>query len=50
MTTLIWAGGFLLSVLFAAAIISRLGSDKTLPGTIGTGFSALTNIFKGAFS
>ena len=50
MTTLKWAAGTLLAVLFAVAIISRLGSDKSIPGTVSAGFSAFTNIFKGAFS
>jgi hypothetical protein len=42
--------GGLATVLFVIAIISRLGSDSAVPGTVKSGFDAMTNIFKGVFS
>lgn len=50
MRAVLIALGTLGTVMFAIAIISRLGSDKSVPGTIQSGFGAMTNIFKGAFS
>lgn len=40
---------FLLAALAIAAVVARLGSDKSLPGTISAGFNAFTNVFRGAF-
>lgn len=37
------------AVLFAAAIISRLVNDKSVPGTVTAGTGALANIFRGVF-
>lgn len=50
MTLIKWAGSFLLTALFIAAIITALGKNPEMPKTISTFFAALTNIFKGAYS
>jgi hypothetical protein len=42
--------GTLATVMFFVAILSRLGSDSSVPGTVTAGFGAMTNIFKGVFS
>lgn len=38
-----------IGLLIAAAIVSRLARDKNLPGIIGKGTDAMTNIFRGVF-
>lgn len=40
-----WFGG----ILFIAAIISRLASDRQVPSLIDTSASAVANIFRGVF-
>jgi hypothetical protein len=42
--------GTLATVLFLIAIISRLGSDSSVPGTVKAGFGAMTDIFQGVFA
>lgn len=49
MNTIVVLAGSFLAFLFAAAIISRLASDKQVPGLVGKGTDAMANIFRGVF-
>lgn len=47
--TIVHALGWFAGVLFVVAIMSRLLTDKQVPGLIGHGTDALANIFRGVF-
>lgn len=46
---LITAIAFFGAAMFAAAIITRLSTDRQMPGIITNGIDAMANIFKGVF-
>lgn len=49
MSTVIEALTWFGAMILAAAIISRLFTDKQVPGTITAGTDAVANIFRGVF-
>jgi hypothetical protein len=48
-STIIASLSFFAAAIMAAAILSRLFTDKEMPGTIGKGTDAVANIFSGVF-